>query len=426
MTAVAKLNIFQKLVRRWDAVHPYNAAQVLKIAGHANPVQLRNAWHDGLAVLGLGRAQIDGNHFHFEHLNGDTPPDVVRQSNSPLSDFLSQELNRPFEDPNEIPFRPFVIHEADAHYLGVVYHHWIADSASIRLLLREWFVRLHHPSRARTRPLKLADGGYWKLFGPSQSNWRLDEGLLSSARWSARFKRVRRIEQNNSDFAVRFSLHETQPGLICRLQEKSRQMGVKVHDVFLAAIAQACDRHVPLGPVARRQDLALGTIVDLRPYSPVDLSDTFGLFLGFTSVICRPDDLRDWPRLLQTIADQSRVHKQSGVPQASSIRMLVGLAAERMLTREKLVTFYRKRVPLAGGISNVNLNQTWAKEYHPHPLLDYIRVSPTGPMMPLVFTTSTLGDRFNVGLTCRRSIVPDDVAQQIASMFMNRLIEFAA
>src|SRR5262249_4645841 len=142
-------------------------------------------------------------------------------------------------------------------------------------------------------------------------------------------------------------------------------------------------------------------------------------------VICRPTDLREWPRLLRTISKQSRVHKQSGVPQASAIRMFFGLAAERMFSREKLVTFYRKRVPLAGGISNVNLNQTWAKDYQPHPLLDYIRVSPTGPMMPLVFTTSTIGDRFNFGLTHRRAIISDHAAAKIAEVFLARLQSFA-
>jgi hypothetical protein len=146
---------------------------------------------------------------------------------------------------------------------------------------------------------------------------------------------------------------------------------------------------VPVIATPKRQDLALGSIVDLRPHTRDDLSNVFGLFLGFTSIVFRPDDFDDFPRLLRCVANQTTRHKQSGVPQASAFRIMAGLVAGKMMDRNGVITFYRKRVPLAGGISNVNLNKSWASEYHPDPLLEYIRVSPTGPMMPLVFTGST-------------------------------------
>jgi hypothetical protein len=92
------------------------------------------------------------------------------------------------------------------------------------------------------------------------------------------------------------------------------------------------------------------------------------------------------------------------------------------MKREKIINFYRKRIPLAGGISNVNLNQDWPQTYHPHPLMQYIRVSPTGPMMPLVFTTTTLGDKLNFGLTYRDAVIPVERAQQIAAHFKDRLV----
>jgi hypothetical protein len=213
--------------------------------------------------------------------------------------------------------------------------------------------------------------------------------------------------------------------LIEHLVFRSHVAGITLNVLFLAAIAEACHKHVPAQLTPRRQDLALGTIVDLRPHVHTDMSDTFGLFLGFTSVICRPDDLASWPRLLSTIARQSALHKQTGVPQASIVRMLFGLVAGSMYPRSRVINFYRKRVPLAGGISNVNMTKTWAGQYHPHPVLDYIRVSPTGPMMPLVFTPTTLGRNFSVGLTYRTAIVPPITADAMAHMFLERLCRFA-
>jgi hypothetical protein len=425
MAQALRLNVFQRLARRWDALHPYNAAQVMQIAGAADLPRLESAWHEALDAMGLGIARVNGRHFLFENLNGQAPPDMVQSvSGVSLENWISSELNRPFAD-GQIPFRPFVIQENGSHYAGIIYHHWVADSVSIRMLMREWFVRCHDPARGRRTPLRLSDAGYWRLFGPQRGNWRFTEGLLSSIRWTSRFKRVRRIEFDGvGEFAVRFSLHPAPDGLIDRLLPVARNLGITLNDLFLAALAEACDRYVPVKYLYRRQDLALGTIVDLRPMAVEDLSQTFGLFLGFTSVLCRPRDLREWSRLVSTIAAQSRINKETGVSQASAIRMFAGLAVERYLSRSGIVDFYRKRVPLAGGISNVNLTPTWISEY-PRLLLDYVRVAPTGPMMPLVLTPTTLGRKFHIGLTRRPATVSDENAQAIAGTFLRRLSSLA-
>ena len=137
----APLNLFQRLVLQWDRLHPYNAAQVLKIVGDADPARLTATWQDTLQTLGLGRVHVSGGRrVQHQTLNGELqryPIRVVPPETS-LGDYISEELNRPFHDADEPPFRPFVLQQDGFHYLGVIYHHWIADSVSIRLLLREW------------------------------------------------------------------------------------------------------------------------------------------------------------------------------------------------------------------------------------------------------------------------------------------------
>jgi hypothetical protein len=105
--------------------------------------------------------------------------------------------------------------------------------------------------------------------------------------------------------------------------------------------------------------------------------------------------------------------------------MCMGLTAHRFLSPQRLLDWYRKRIPLAGGTSNVNLNRDWPAKYHPSPLLDYVRVSPCGPMMPMVFTPTTLGTGINFGLTCRESVISPELQQRIASQFTRRLCEIA-
>ncbi len=88
---------------------------------------------------------------------------------------------------------------------------------------------------------------------------------------------------------------------------------------------------------------------------------------------------------------------------------------------DELYHFYRKELPLAGGISNVDLTRTWVADHHPAPLIDYIRVSPTGPMTPLVVTTTTLGERFHIGMTYRTGLISAGCANLVASTFVARL-----
>lgn len=419
------LNVFQRLARQWDVVHPYNAAQVLKIAGNPDLGQLQQAYHDTLESLGLGRVRVDGQTFCYECLNGELSMYGVRMvpAGTSIENFIAESLNRRFDNPSEPPFRPFVIPGEGFYYAGVVYHHWIADSVSIRTLLHEWFVRLFDPAAATCRPLKLPDRGYRQFFNGDQSLTAAGSSLLSAARWASALRRVRRVEWRSDDMSVNFAVRHVEPGWIETLHHAAHRRGVTLNDMFLAALARVCDQYVPLKTRPRRHGLALGSIVDLRPYSP-QLADAFGLFLGFTNVICRAQELKDPELLLRAVAVQSTRQKRQGIAQTSAMRMLAGVAAARFVDPANMAKFYHKHIPLAGGISNVNMTRTWAMRYHPHPLVDYIRVSPTGPMMPLVMATTTLGRQFHFALTYRRTVVPPASIDSLSRSFVESLMAY--
>lgn len=424
----ATLNVFQRLALQWDQIHPYNAAQALKIRGAPDPARLQDAWHDTLNDLGLGRVHVDGGSFRYECLNGELSRWGVRiaPAGTALDDYISEQLNKPFDDPLEPPFRPFVVLGDGFYYAGVSYHHWVADSVSIRTVLREWFARLHDPQAAHKTPVRLPQGGYGRFFGISRNPAGMGQGLLTAAQWASSLRKARRYEEHtvngsSPDFSVRIAVTQAPDGFLERVHDSARRAGVTLNDLFMAAIARVCDQMVPLRHRPRRHSLALGSIVDLRPYAAQELSDAFGLFLGFTNVVCRHGDLRDRGRLLRFIASQNARQKLRGMPQASAMRMLAGVAAGKLWGPRGMAAFYQKHVPLAGGISNVNLNRCWATRYHPDPLMDYIRVSPTGPLMPVVFATTTLGKQFHFVLTYRPSVIPVAQVPEMTSAFLCEL-----
>jgi hypothetical protein len=171
----ARLNVFQRLAMQWERLHPYNAAQVLRLAGPApSAARVRTAWDETLAALGLGAPVPRGSRYSWRpvpeaaraprFLNGPTTLDAV----------ISAELNFPYDD-GACPFRPVVVtpDRSPDYYLGVGYRHWVADSVAVRLLLRHWLARITGETPLPPPELHGADG-YWRLFGPGgESRWSL-------------------------------------------------------------------------------------------------------------------------------------------------------------------------------------------------------------------------------------------------------------
>lgn len=424
MTASAPLNLFQRLLRQWEHAHPYNAAQAMHLRGSADQSAITAAWLDTLCSMGLGKLLVTGGGYQYQAVNAQyrNRPVPIVPSHRSLAEFLSDQLNSPFDDPEEPPFRPFIRRGEDGYHLGVVYQHWVADSISIRMLLREWFYRLYDPAAACKYPIRQPDRGYWRLFGPDNSNWHLIEGAISTFRRYFRYRRVKKVDSagiDNAGVAVR--LESPADATIDRVYRYARMNGVKVNDVFVAAMASLCWQYVPLQLRARRTDIAIGSIVDLRPFSHSRLDEVFSIFLGFNSVVCTPRELADWKSLLMTVHKQNSSHRNSGMIQSSLLWMISALMVGRFVRPDKLYHFYRKEVPLAGGVSNVVLNNSWATKYHPDPILSYLRVSPPGPMTPVVFTTTTLGSNLQLGITYRKSLMDGDRVTSMCDGFFERM-----
>ncbi len=150
-------------------------------------------------MSGLGRVRVEGPRFQHVTLNGELMryPLRVLPPGTQLAEHLSIEINRPFDDAAEPPFRPFMLEAADGTTtLGLTYQHWVADSAAVRLLLREWFVRLFDPARARPSRFRQPSEGYWRLFGPAAKGagaWRRpvpSSAAISAIGTSARSRRL--------------------------------------------------------------------------------------------------------------------------------------------------------------------------------------------------------------------------------------------
>jgi hypothetical protein len=85
-----------------------------------------------------------------------------------------------------------------------------------------------------------------------------------------------------------------------------------------------------------------------------------------------------------------------------------------------------KTVPVVAGISNVNMTGSWVdladgREGVPQ-VLDYLRISPTGPLIPLVFTLTTISNRLSLCITYRTQSFTEEEATRAADNFVKRLV----
>jgi hypothetical protein len=250
----------------------------------------------------------------------------------------------------------------------------------------------------------------------------LAEGVISVYRWFHRMRRARRLRGGNDvGTAERVTWRAAEPGWIESLTQAARQRGVTVNDLFVAAGAIACGEHLPYRRIGRRSDIGIGTIIDLRQGSGDALANVFGLFLGFANVIARPVDLREPERLLRHVNAQTRLIKKNQSAAMSMIWIWSSLICARFMSPVSAYNYYRKHMPLSAGVSNVNLTPTWVMTEFPGVVRRFMRVSPTGPTIPLTITPTTLGKDFHVAFTWREELIDRATVERIIERFWGAL-----
>jgi hypothetical protein len=386
---------------QWERLAPYNAAQAMTVAGRFSREQVESAWREAIESLGVRDISCDGV--------GDTQ-DVVATINADLNANVAPRALKP------------ALRSDDATTLLLTYRHLVADSASIRLVMRQWYACLVGDSSLRFDRAVTSMRGDGSLLGTLLRNpiATAREASREFARWRA-MKRVARVQQSKLDLRAPV-VHERRDlpaGSIARLLQAARHRNAKVNDLFVAAGAIACAEHLPMEHAHKRPDIAFGTIVDTRTHAPLD---AFGLSLGFLQTIfpdgaLRDGSLRDVERAIAIARDAAARARVLSDAKSSDLRLAFAERFCRKHSPIEMADFYRKRCPLVGGVSNVNLNADWPGRADPTTLLDYTRISPLGPMISVVFTPSTLGERLHYGFTWRSGLIDAATARAIAERF---------
>jgi NRPS condensation-like uncharacterized protein len=406
------LNEFQKLMRRWAKLGPYNAGHVMRVTGVADVERWRAAVEPVLREI----------------TQDETAEFSITTSVLELDRKIEEELNRPFS-PAECPLRFFLIANGDADYfLGVIFDHWFADSASMRLLMERFF--LSYQNRETRLPIEMASAETSAIFGGNKNKAGGFAALRACLRSYFRHRRAYRVRlQNPLDFRAEFFSLQFPEGAIDRVREAAKKCGTTVNDFFLAAAAQVLGAYTAAARLhARRNRVGLATVVDLRPFAPGKLDKVFGFFLSYFTVVLQSPERRPLATLAKEIAHETSSLKSKAHP----IRFILGLRIARKIWdtfREprRQAQLFSKMLPLLAGISNVNLTGAWMDEdkvVETGPrVIDYLRVSPVGPLLPFVFTLTTIRGRLSLCVAYRTTAFTRAQAQHIAHDFATLLLD---
>jgi hypothetical protein len=440
------LGPYQRLMLSWSRLHPYNAVHLVTLPGPPAPERLARAAGELLAELGWGTVRVEPDRGHA--VIGPTAPAAPTvetpdpAAETPAS-LAARELNHRYPDPfaeQPFPLRLFTLPtegpgETQAgHTIGVSYAHWVSDGVGMAGLVRTLLSRYagwepaervgSTAATAKSAPVPPTRGPAWadwrRTFWPKADALRLVGWAVSALRDLSRLRYSYRGFRTVEDPAAEVRFPTLPADAAARLPAAARRMGATVHDLFLAATAEALAAHFPdrLLRSNRRHAFALGSIVDLRGLSPHTLAGRAGLYLGHFMTFCRGAYLRDFPRLVRHIRQQT-AHAKAGRGYLRSVFDLeFADATSSRLSPAAERARYRENVPLSAGLSNVRLPAEW----FPPGSATYRRAVPTGPIMPLVLAPTTAAGVMTLGVTAQAAAFPDGKLDGILAAMLGRLL----
>jgi hypothetical protein len=423
-----RLNIFQSGMLRWREVHPYNAVHVVRIGAPLDAVRLSAVIGARLAALGLTGLTLDAAHARYEYRGGPAHPEVriLDGGDDPrraVTGEIERQLNLPFTPDGRIdPFRFFAVDAGQGFHLGLAYDHFIAGGDSIVLLVKD--LAMHYtgsvPDDAPAQTLDRYPATFRQL--AMRHPWRVLLGLRHTFATLASGRRAFRPRYpGGHDMRNGFVAQRVEPGDVARLKTAARNWGVTPNDLLLAMLLQAL---APLAEerrnVARRNQLALASIINLRGEFAVPAATTFGQFLSSFHVIHRmPPGIG-----LEPLARD--LHAQTAAVKAERryYQTLLGIGATRVILRllspERRARFHGKSFPLWGGTTPLNVDALWMPAGTDEPP-DYLRGVSTGPLMPLVVAVTIAAGALEIGLSYRTTAFTRENIAKIAVAILHSI-----
>jgi hypothetical protein len=417
-----RLNAFQAAMLRWRDLYPYNAVHVIRITRELDRGQLANAIGGELAATGLTGLVLDRARQRYEYRGG--PPAVELEIIDERGDAtaavcveIERQLNRAFPATGAIvPFRFFAVPEHGAFRLGLAYDHFVAGGDSIVVLLTSVAARYAGDAPAAAPP-----NPYPPTFAPLllRNAGKLARGLPWLVRVASSCRRgVRPRYADENDGYTRFTHVRLDAPASAKIRANAKAWGVTFNDLLLAVLFLALAPHVAERQgAARRREIAVASIVNLRAESGLGMREVFGQFLSSIRLSHLVPEGISLTQLAQDIHRETTLIKTKKFYLQTLLAVRANAMVWQFLNARRRRHLYAKTYPVLAGLSMFNVNTIWNSSGTDAPPPDYLRAVPTGPLAPLVVAATTCGDTLQLGFTYRRAAFLAGKIDRIAGEF---------
>ncbi len=414
-----KFNLFQAHMLRWRALHPYNAVHVIAVPVALDVPRLTRLIANTLEAAGLTGYVLDANRGRFAYEGGPAKVDVkvVDGGSDPMATvcrLVEEEVNVRFPPTGRFdPFRFFAVTHRGGFHLGLAYDHPVAGGDSIAALLTGIADRYPQAAEPTADPTLLDryPATYGRLFRRHAGG--LLRGLSDLPAEVAATRRAARCPRGNvedgSNGFLRLKIGREQ---LSRMRVKAEAWGVGVSDLVLSLVLASVSTLVPGRRSARRRkQVAVATIVNLRADYQPGTETTFGQFLSSFRVVHPVPEGISLKNLARDVHAQTKRVRERRLYLLTLL--LLGLAGLiwRFLDREHKQYFYFKYHPILAGVTALNIN-TFRRSGRSADG-DYLRAASTGPLAPMVFTTTSSGEAMEIGITYRVSVLSRETVETV-------------
>ncbi|MEO8484846.1 MAG: hypothetical protein ABI585_00770 [Betaproteobacteria bacterium] len=406
------LNLFQATMLRWRSRHPYNAAHAARVALPLDADKLRATIATALAETGLTGFTLDARRGRYAWRGGPATvalavADPASDVNEALREAIERSLERVFvSDGAYTPFAFEAIPDGAGFWLLVAYDHLVAGGDSAVTLRGgicaayangETLPRLErHPPRFRRmvarHPLQVA------------------RALADMPRMALNARRARRPPGLEIPTGVNaFVMAQLGPAVAEGVARAAERFEATRNDVLMAALIRAvAGLKPPPSPGARRFEIAVASVINIRSDCAAPASQTFGQFLSsFRAAYPHPEEAT-LEAVVRAVHAESRDLRKRRRYLRSLIAIALSGIAWRVVRDARRDSIYGKHYPVWAGLTTLVVPGLWnalapGADRAPDA---YRRGVSTGPLAPIVVAATFTGSSLELGVSFRPAAVP--------------------
>jgi hypothetical protein len=297
----------------------------------------------------------------------------------------------------------------------MTYDHVIAGGDSIVVLMRDVGAAYAGREQPRRKPGERYPDTCARLFrrhaGAALRSVRRLSEMAASARRS-----VRPRFPGGDDPANGFVHCRIGPPEFTALTRTAKTWGVTVNDLLLALLLRVLEPYAgERSADARRRELAVASIVNLRRDFGYGATDTFGQFLSSFRVAHSLPSGTGLQQLAQDVhTETERIKREKLYLPILCAIGVIGILW-RFLSPAQRQGFYAKNYPAWGAITMINVDPLWTEAGGPLPPPEYLRAVSTGPLTPVVVAVTTAAGSLHAGISYRSAAFAPADADGIAA-----------